>query len=191
MGDFGKYKGLFAQSGGFDIPSSVSAGISFRPTPQWLLAFDFERIFYDDARSVNNPSALIFNCAQGQTDTCLGGSNGAGFGWQNVNVFKVGVQYMLNDHWTLRAGYNHTQNPIRPQDVTFNILAPGVVQNQWTVGTTYRIDRQSEVTGSFMFAQHNEVTGPSLFIGFGAPPTTTETIGMKEYLVGVAYSHWW
>ena len=188
MGDFGKYKGLFAQSGGFDIPSSVSAGISFRPTPQWLLAFDFERIFYDDARSVNNPSALIFNCAQGQTDTCLGGSNGAGFGWQNVNVFKVGAQYMLNDYWTLRAGYNHTQNPIRPQDVTFNILAPGVVQNQWTAGTTYRIDRQSEVTGSFMFAQHNEVTGPSLFIGFGAPPTTTETIGMKEYQVGFAYS---
>ena len=64
MGDFDDYKGLFAQSGGFDIPSSFSAGISFRPTPQWLLAFDFERIFYDDALSVNNPSALIFNCVR-------------------------------------------------------------------------------------------------------------------------------
>jgi long-chain fatty acid transport protein len=188
MGDFDRYKGLFAQQGGFDIPSSFTAGVSFRPTPQWLLAFDFERIFYDDALSVHNPSALIGNCAQGQSSACLGGSNGAGFGWQNVNVFKIGAQYMLNDSWTLRGGYNHTQNPIEPSDVTFNIIAPGVVQNQWSMGTTYRIDRQSEVTGTFMYAAHNSVTGPSLFIGFGAPPTTTETIGMKQYLVGLAYS---
>ena len=187
-GKFDDYKGIFAQGGGFDIPSSFSAGIAVRPTAQWLLAFDFERIWYDDARSVNNPGALIFNCVQGQTDACLGGSNGAGFGWQNVNVLKVGAQYMLNDSWTLRAGYNHTQNPIGPQDVTFNIIAPGVVQNQWSLGTTYRIDRQSEVTGTFMYAQQNDVTGPSLFIGFGAPPTTTETIGMKQYLLGLAYS---
>jgi long-chain fatty acid transport protein len=187
-GGFDKYKGIFAEAGGFDIPSSFSAGIAVRPTPQWLLAFDFERIWYDDPLSVHNPGALIFNCAQGQTNACLGGSNGAGFGWQNVNVFKIGAQYMVNDSWTLRAGYNHTQNPIGPDNVTFNIIAPGVVQSQWSMGTTYRIDRQSEVTGSFMYAAHNSVTGPSLLIGFGAPPTTTETIGMKQYLVGLAYS---
>ncbi len=188
MGDFGDYKGLFAQSGGFDIPSSFSAGIAVKPSSQWLLAFDFVRIWYDDPLSVHNPSALIGNCAQGQANTCLGGSNGAGFGWQNVNVLKFGAQYMLNDKWTLRAGYNHSQNPIGPQDVTFNILAPGVVKNQWSIGTTYRIDKASEITGAFMYAQHNEVTGPSLFIGFGAPPTTSETIGMKQYLLGLAYS---
>jgi long-chain fatty acid transport protein len=187
-GGFDKYKGIFAEAGGFDIPSSFSAGIAVRPTPQWLLAFDFERIWYDDPLSVHNPGALIFNCAQGQTNACLGGSNGAGFGWQNVNVFKIGAQYMVNDSWTLRAGYNHTQNPIGPDNVTFNIIAPGVVQSQWSMGTTYRIDRQSEVTGSFMYAAHNSVTGPSLLIGFDAPPTTTETIGMKQYLVGLAYS---
>jgi len=32
------------------------------------------------------------------------------------------------------------------------------------------------------------VTGTSLLVGFGAPPTTTETISMKEYQLGVAYS---
>ena len=89
---------------------------SFRPTSQWLLAFDFERIFYDDAPSVNNPLRadlqLRATAFGGQTRAnCLGGSNGAGFGWQNVNVWKVGVQYMLNDSWTLRAGYNHTAEP--------------------------------------------------------------------------------
>jgi long-chain fatty acid transport protein len=99
---------------------------------------------------------------------------------------------MLNDKWTLRAGYNHTENPVTPPNVTFNIIAPGVVQNQYSAGTTYRIDRDSEVTGSFMFAANNSVTGPSFFGPFitppGATPTATETISMKQYLLGLAYS---
>ena len=198
MGNFDNYKGLFAQQGGFDIPSSFTVGAAFRPTSQWLIALDFERIFYDDAPSVSNPLALIYSCVPPQFGgqniraNCLGGDNGAGFGWQNVDVWKIGVQYMLNDKWTLRAGYNHTQNPITPPNVTFNIIAPGVVQNQYSAGTTYRIDRDSEVTGSFMFAANNSVTGPSFFGPFitppGATPTATETISMKQYLLGLAYS---
>ena len=190
MGSFDKYKGLFAEQGGFDIPSSFTVGVALRPTPQWLLALDFERIYYDDVPSVNNRGALIYNCAGGNRANCMGGSNGAGFGWQPVDVWKVGVQYMANDQWTLRAGYNHTDNPIQPQDVTFNIIAPGVVQNQYTVGATYAIDKKSEITGAFMYAANNSVTGPSLFAGFFPPPvpSITETIAMKEYLLGIAYS---
>ena len=197
MGNFDKYKGLFAQQGGFDIPSNFTVGVAFKPTPQWLFALDYERILYDDAPSVNNPSSWIGLCAPpqlggaGMRQYCLGGDSGAGFGWQNVDVWKAGVQYTFNDNWTVRGGYNHTDNPIRPQDVTFNILAPGVVKDQWSAGLSYKIDKTHEITGSFMYALKNSVTGPSLFVGFGAPPTTTETIEMKEYLIGVAYSHWW
>jgi len=188
MGNFDKYKGLFAEEGGFDIPSNFTAGFAVRPTNQWLIALDFERIYYDDAKSVSNPSSLIYNCAGGQSSACLGGSNGAGFGWQNVDVWKIGVQYQLDEKWTLRGGFNYTDNPIQSQDVTFNILAPGVVKDQYTAGATYAIDKQSEITGAFMYAANNSVTGTSLLVGFGAPPTTTETISMKEYQLGVAYS---
>ena len=188
MGEFDEYKGLFAQAGKFDIPSNFTVGVGIRPTDQWLIALDFERIFYSDAPSVSNPSSLIFNCAGGQASACLGGSDGAGFGWQDVNVWKFGVQYAVNAQWTLRGGYNHSDNPVQAQDVTFNILAPGVVQNQWTLGATWKPDAQSEVTGAFMYAQNNSVTGSSLFVGFGAPPTTTETIQMKQYQLGIAYS---
>ena len=192
MGDFGDYKGLFAQQGGFDIPSSFTVGFSLRPTNQWLIALDFERIYYDDTPSVNNRLALIYNClppqlgGQGNRNNCLGGNNGAGFGWQPVDVWKIGVQYMVNDQWTLRAGYNHTDNPIQPQDVTFNIIAPGVVQNQYSAGATYRIDKASEITGAFMYAANNSVTGPSLYAAFVQQPAT-ETIAMKQYLLGIAY----
>ena len=39
-----------------------------------------------------------------------------------------------------------------------------------------------------MYAANNSVTGPSLFVGFGLPPTTTDSVEMKEYQVGLAYS---
>ena len=194
MGEFDGYKGLYAQAGKFDIPSNITIGAALRPTSQWLVAVDFERIYYSDAMSVSNPSSLIGNCAPpsmggaGQTSACLGGSNGAGFGWQDIDVWKIGIQYALNDQLTLRGGYNHSGNPIRPQDVTFNILAPGVVQKQWTLGATWKIDPRSEITGAFMYAQNNSVTGPSLLQGFGAPPTTMETISMKQRQLGIAYS---
>lgn len=188
MGELDEYKGLFAQGGGFDIPSNFTLGIGIRPNARWLIALDFQRIFYSDVPSVTNPSALILNCFGGQASACLGGSNGAGFGWQDINVWKIGVQYQVNEQWTLRGGYNRSDNPVQPADVTFNILAPGIVQNQWSLGATWKIDAVSELTGAFMYAQNNSVTGQSLFVPLGAPPTTTETIQMKEYLLGIAYS---
>jgi long-chain fatty acid transport protein len=121
-------------------------------------------------------------------DACLGGSNGAGFGWTDIDVWKLGVQYAIDDHWTVRAGYNRSDNPIRPQDVTFNILAPGVIEDHYTAGVTYAIDKASEVTGFLMYAPKVSVTGPSLFVGFGAPPTTTETLAMREWALGIGYA---
>lgn len=191
MGDFDDYRGLFAQSGGFDIPSKWGLGVAFKPTADWLIAFDYERINYSDVDSVNNRSNLILNCPPFGTNAsnCLGGSNGAGFGWRSINVWKLGVQYVLNPQWTLRAGYNHSDNPIEKQDVTFNILAPGVITDRVTLGATWT-DKQNEITGAFMYAFENDVSGPSLFNNFFAPGAMNaqEKIKMYEYSFGLQYA---
>jgi long-chain fatty acid transport protein len=188
MGEFGDYSGLFAEKGGFDIPENYTLGFAAQATPQWLFAVDYMHVKYGSVKSIANSSNLIGYCFMGLRDNCLGAGNGAGFGWQDVDVWKLGVQYTLDDHWTFRAGYNHSDNPIRSEDVTFNILAPGVVQDHYTLGTSYRLDKDSEIFGSFWYADRKSVQGTSLFVGFGAPPTTTETISMKEISVGIGYS---
>jgi len=142
---------------------------------------------------VGSPSANVLNCNNPglpgtDPSACLGGSNGAGFGWQNVSVRKIGVEYAVDPSLTLRAGFGRSDNPIRSEDVTFNILAPGVVQDHYTLGATYALDKESELTGAFMYAKKNSVSGQSLFAQFGLPPTTTETISMYEYSLGVAYA---
>ena len=67
---------------------------------------------------MSNPSTNILNCFGGQASACLGGSMGAGFGWQDVDVWKFGVQYAPSPAWVLRAGYNRSDNPIASRDVT-------------------------------------------------------------------------
>lgn len=188
MGEFDKYQGLFAEQGAFDIPSNWSAGIAWKPDAKWVIAADYERINYSDSASVSNASTNILNCFGGQASACLGGSSGAGFGWQDVDVWKFGVQYSPDAKWTVRAGYNRSDNPITARDVTFNILAPGVIKDHYTAGFTFRLDAKSEITGYALYAATNEVTGTSLLASLGAPPTTAETIRMKEYAIGLAYT---
>ncbi len=188
MDEFDKYKGLFAEQGDFDIPENYNVGIAWQATPKLAIAFDYQRINYSDVKSVGNPSGLLLGCAGGNLSNCLGGSNGAGFGWQDVNVFKLGVEYQYNQRWTLRAGYNRSDNPIRAEDVTINILAPGVIRDHVTLGATYVTPTGGEWTFFYMHAFNTGVTAQSFFTNFGAPPTTTETIKMYQNSIGVAYS---
>jgi long-chain fatty acid transport protein len=180
MGEFDKYRGLFAENGGFDIPSNFSVGVAFAPTPEVTIAADFGRIYYSDARSVNNPSQPPV--------APLGAANGPGFGWQDIDVFKLGVSWRMSEAWTLRAGYNRGDNPIIPRDVTFNILAPGVMKEHYTAGFTYALDKANEITGALMVAPRQTVTGASFFDNlFGPGVGGTEKIGMKQTSIGLAW----
>lgn len=181
MGKFDKYSGLFAGAGGFDIPSHYNIGVAFMPTPAVTVALDFGRINYSDAPSVNNPSMPPV--------APLGAPTGPGFGWQDIDVFKLGVAWQMSSALTLRAGYNKGDNPITARDVTFNILAPGVMKDHYTAGFTYALDKDSEVSGMVMISPRQTVTGQSFL---NAPPlfngaAGNETIGMKQTSVGLAW----
>lgn len=174
MGRFKQYEGLFAEQGDFDIPANFTLGLAYQATPAWLLALDYQRIGYSDVKSIGNPMASA---------GALGANNGKGFGWSDINVIKLGAQWKANDTWTLRAGYNKGDNPVKAANVTFNILAPGVVEKHLTLGATMKIDDKSEISGSYMHAMSNNVIGPSFF-GNGIQ----ETIKMKQDSLGIQYS---
>jgi long-chain fatty acid transport protein len=186
MTEFDKYKGLFAEQGDFDMPENYNAGIAIKATPNLTILADYRRINYNDIPSVGNPSSGAVQCFGGNTAYCLGADNGAGFGWQNVNAYKIGFEYQYSRELTLRAGYSHNDNPIRASDVTFNILAPGVIEDHVALGFTYKRKTGGELTMYYMHAFENEVTGPSLFNSFGVP-AGNETIKMYQNSIGIAY----
>ena len=174
--EFSKYKGLFAEQGGFDIPENYNLGVAWDVTPAVKLALDYQRINFSGVNSVGNPSTNIF------TGALLGADNGPGFGWKDVNVWKLGVEYKYSQQLTLRAGYNHSDNPIQARDVTFNILAPAVIKDHATLGFTYTLASGNELTMAYMHAFKNDVTGANVF-GDG-----TEKIQMYQDSLGVTYS---
>ncbi len=171
MSRFEKYAGLFAEGGDFDIPANYTLGLSFQPVPAVTLALDYQRIAYSGVRAVANPSSPPV--AQ------LGATNGPGFGWSDINVVKLGVQWQVMPALALRAGFNSGGNPIQGRDVTFNILAPGVTTRHYTLGGTYTLSPSTELTMSYMQAPGQSVTGASP--NFGG----TETIRMSQRALGI------
>jgi long-chain fatty acid transport protein len=118
----------------------------------------------------------------------LGCSTCRGFGWSDIDVIKLGAEYQYNKDLTLRFGYNRSQNPISSRDVTFNMLAPGVVQDHVTLGFTYNVTKDSELTMAYMHAAKNSVSGSSLFSNFlGGASAGTDKIEMSQDSLGIAY----
>ncbi|HYX64576.1 MAG TPA: outer membrane protein transport protein [Burkholderiales bacterium] len=154
MGKFDKYKGLFAEQGGFDIPENYGVGVAWKPTDKWTIAADIQRINYGDVASVGHPIDCLFAGA------CqLGSDNGAGFGWQNTTVYKLGVAYEMSQSLTLRGGFVTLKQPIPQSQTFFNIVAPGVVENHVTAGATWTLANKSEITAAYMHAFENKVNG--------------------------------
>ncbi|MEJ2397351.1 MAG: hypothetical protein P8Z67_03650, partial [Gammaproteobacteria bacterium] len=116
----------------------------------------------------------------------LGGSSGPGFGWQDITVYKLGYQWATSPAWTWRVGYSHCDQPIPNSEVLFNILAPGVVEDEITFGFTNKLDKTSEWSYRMMYAASNTVTGPNAFTQ--APAAQTIAIKMYEFQLEATYS---
>ncbi|MGQ1786702.1 OmpP1/FadL family transporter [Saccharicrinis sp. GN24d3] len=129
MSEFDDYAGLFAEQGDFDIPSNWTIGLAYELNDDWAVMADYKMINYTDVASVSNPmDPAAF------AEAPLGSDNGAGFGWEDISVIKLGTEFSGIDNWIFRAGYSNTQQPVPSSEVMFNILAPGVVENHITLG---------------------------------------------------------
>lgn len=179
MSRFSKYNGLFAENGSFDIPASVSAGIAADVTPDITMMFDYQHIFYSGVKAVANSST---KAAQ------LGSSNGPGFGWHDVDVFKVGAEWRATDKWTFRAGYAYSGNPISSSDVTLNILAPGVVQHHITGGASYKFSSNDTLEFSGMYVPEVKVSGSEV-TPLGVTPGSKISLHMYQLQFLAGWTH--
>ena len=181
------YSDLFADGGNMDIPADMKVGLTVRPSGSFALNFDVERIWYNDVPSVGHPFSNLFSCPTANpmaTDTsnCLGGKNGAGFGWQDMTVYKIGGQWTSGNSWTWRAGYSHGDQPIPETEMVFNILAPGVIEDHATIGFTKALSSGDEFSMSFMYAFDKKISGPNAL-----DPTQMIYLNMKQWELEFAF----
>jgi len=179
MSKFDKYAGLFAEGGDFDIPSTWTVGLAFDVSPKSTLTFDIQQIMYSDIAAISNSIALMGSaCTPGAPAVgagCLGGSNGAGFGWEDMTIYKLGYQWETSPDWTWRVGVSQGDQPIPNGETMFNILAPAVMETHLTAGFTMKTGSDSEFNLAAMYAPKSTVTGVSNFGG------ETISIEMTQY----------
>ena len=111
----------------------------------------------------------------------------------NQDVYKLGVQYEWNDKWTLRAGYNYAESPIREEDGTgemeFNVLAPATVEQHFTLGGTYNWKQNMELSFAYMYAPKNEQSA-YVPIGTGLPFEDQDIeIAMKQQAFEISFAY--
>ena len=178
MSAFDKYKGLFAEQGDFDIPSNWTVGLAVKATPELVFVFDVQRINYSEVKSINNPMLPNLQTA------LLGNDGGAGFGWKDMTIYKVGVQWKSSKEWTWRAGYSYGNEPIPASEVLFNILAPGVIEQHVTAGFTKAMTDNQDLNFALTRALPHTVNGPN-------PLDPTENIQLKMDQWQAAFSYSW
>ncbi|MDP2030312.1 MAG: outer membrane protein transport protein [Thiobacillus sp.] len=179
--EFDKYKGLFAEQGNIDLAENYNLGVAWQVTPALKLAADYQRINYSGVASIGNPSAnTLMSIAP------LGADNGSGFGWADMDIWKLGAEYKLSQQMTLRAGYSYADSPIDGSEMgeaMFNIIAPGVIEHHLTLGMTYTTASGDEMTMAYMHGFENEVSGVRPGLGGG-----TDTTSMYQNSLGFQYS---
>lgn len=147
------YAGLFAEQGNFDIPATWTAGVAVKATSILTVALDVQQILYSQVKSIHNP--MLPNLQ----NALLSDDNGAGFGWKDMTIVKVGAQLKPMPGLALRAGYSQGKQPIPDSEVMFNILAPGVIEQHATFGFSKALMPMLQLNFAFMYAFSNTVSG--------------------------------
>lgn len=177
MSELDEYSGLFADKGDFDIPPTWVIGIGYFPTETISVAFDVQQIRYEEVKSVHHP--LLPNLMEAQ----LGDPDGAGFGWQNILVFKLGLELAGPETYTWRLGYSYNDQPIPDTETLFNILAPGIQQHHITGGLSKVLRDRHEASLTLMYSPSNTVTGPNQL-----DPAQTIELEMSQWEIVLGYS---
>jgi long-chain fatty acid transport protein len=189
-----KYAGLFAEEGGFDIPSNWQAGVSYTIAEKVTIMFDVKQILYSKVKSIANPmnpqemmpqvpnmgptfdpTDISTYMVPNPNFVPLGDENGAGFGWEDLTVFKLGVEFACVDTWQFRTGFSYGKEPIQQSEVMFNILAPAVNNMHLSLGFTKEI-KDHALNFAVTHALNNKVSGPNPF-----DPAQTIELEMNQW----------
>ena len=115
----------------------------------------------------------------------LGSDDGAGFGWKDMDIFRIGVENKTTDKLTLRGGFSYATGFIENQEVLFNILAPATPKYHLGAGFTYNLSDTWAVTGSWLHAFSESVSGRNQFF----TPDRDTKLHMQQDELSLGFSY--
>jgi long-chain fatty acid transport protein len=183
------YAGLFADDGAFDIPAMFNFGVAYKAQPNLTLAFDYQHIFYDEVHAIANSNDVDLTQCQTtgpKPSYCLGGQSGVGFGWESMDIFKLGVKYDANEKIGLFGGVSYNTDFLKTnKQGLFNVLAPATIRWHLTAGATYRHSDKDAFNLSFSYMPKETWDGSAPEL----TQTQTGSLYMEQMDIEISWSH--
>lgn len=182
MSEFDDYEGLFAEQGDFDTPSTWVIGLSYVASPTVTLALDYQYINYGEVRSLANSNDVNFFANPSQR---LGSDQGLGFGWDDMGIWKLGVQWKYDPQWTFRAGYSRADELFEGGQALFNVLAPATIRDHLSFGTTFSFNKMNQINLSLTRALNEKIEGSNPVF----TPGQTGSVEMEQWELELSWAH--
>ncbi len=167
-----------------DYPAILSFGVGYS-TNDVDIAIDYRRVDYENTAGFE---------AKGWTQT----GSVQGFGWKNINILSIGLQYKGIEKLPLRVGYTYSSNPIDEELAFFSIPATAIIENAFLIGFGYHFNDNFTLNGVYHHgASGGKTEGPMLnpmmaspTNPYGAVPDTNVGYEMTTdmVMVGVSYT---
>ncbi|MEE9493233.1 MAG: outer membrane protein transport protein [Gammaproteobacteria bacterium] len=151
---FEKYSGLFGAKGSLDVPEQYGVGLALKPVKKLTIAFDWQRVLYSKVNAIGTEIEVLSD-----PNRFLGSNGGAGFGWNDQDVYKLGLKYQISPKWDVMLGYNYGEAPMPKDQLLFSTLAPAVTEKHLTLGAAYRPSKSMEWTFAYVHAFRNTEKG--------------------------------
>ena len=138
-----------------DYPAILSFGFGYS-NDKIDFALDYRMVDYENTAGFE---------AKGWQFADNGFPTGAvnGFGWENINIISVGLQYKGFEKLPLRLGYTYSSNPINEDLAFFSIPATAVIANAFQLGFGYEFNDNFTLNGVYHYGASGDKTeGPML-----------------------------
>lgn len=148
-----------------NFPATYVAGIAITPGDRLAIALDGKLITYEDT--------------EGFAEV---------LGFEDINVIALGVQYKVTDRFTLRAGYNQSDNPIPAERTFFTVATPAIFEDHYTLGIGLQATDNMQLNVTYYEVPENRISGPFVSPVFGPVPGTRVTTEMAMESVVATFS---
>ncbi len=180
----------------YEGTEGLKLGANYK-TPQYFTDFDFENVYLDNSKSENSFNMgypAIYSLGAGYSTTNFdfaidfrhveySKTNGfdeygwtqfgavKGFGWEDMQVLSLGVQYKGINKLPLRAGYTYSSNPIKPELAFFSTPATAIIKNAYQFGFGYEFSDKLTLNAVYHHGASNGATSGSMYNPMMASPT--------------------
>ena len=122
-----------------DLPQKFQTGIAFRPTDRVELLLDYKWVDWTGVELFGNKTVAN------------------GLAWRDSHIVKAGVNWNINDRWSVRGGASYGKAPVREDAAFANGITAALAQWNLALGATYRINERHEIHASLSHVPREEI----------------------------------